>query len=192
MKRVFVITLMLLTFALLAGSIARPRLLYAFILLGPLLLIGVYDLAQRRHTILRNYPIVGHLRYMLEDARHHIRQYLIQGDKEGDPFTRPERAVAYQRAKQASDVQPFAPPVEPGVFGVVDWPTPDDGETRSDRGEPSAAAQPPRINAAATAPYANLTRLTPRIVPALCAKRPTHLAFSLNRIRRRPSSGSRS
>ena len=107
MKRAFVITLMLLTFALLAGSVAEPQLLYAFIVLGPLLLVGMYDLLQRRHTILRNYPIVGHLRYMLEDARHHIRQYLIQGDKEGDPFTRPERAVAYQRAKQASDVQPF-------------------------------------------------------------------------------------
>jgi len=44
---------------------------------------------------------------MLEDARHHIRQYLIQGDKEGDPFTRPQRSVVYQRAKGDSDVQPF-------------------------------------------------------------------------------------
>ncbi len=107
MKRVFLLALLTATLALLAASVVWPQALWAFIVLGPVLILGVYDLLQKRHTILRNYPIIGHLRYMLEDARHHIRQYLIQGDQEGDPFTRPQRAVVYQRAKKESDVQPF-------------------------------------------------------------------------------------
>ncbi|NNF51760.1 MAG: FMN-binding glutamate synthase family protein [Gammaproteobacteria bacterium] len=101
------IGLLLLTVAIGVGAIFVPELLWGFVLLGPVLLLCAYDLLQKRHTILRNYPVVGHLRYMLEDARHHIRQYLIQGDKEGDPFTRPQRSVVYQRAKGVSDVQPF-------------------------------------------------------------------------------------
>lgn len=101
------ISLVVLTVAIGAGAVFWPKLLWTFVLLGPLLLLCAHDLLQKRHTILRNYPVVGHLRYMLEDARHHIRQYLIQGDKEGDPFTRPQRSVVYQRAKGESDVQPF-------------------------------------------------------------------------------------
>ena len=101
------ITLVVLTVVIGVGAIYWPRLLWAFVLLGPILLLCAHDLLQKKHTILRNYPVVGHLRYMLEDARHHIRQYLIQGDKEGDPFTRPQRSVVYQRAKGDSDVQPF-------------------------------------------------------------------------------------
>ncbi len=101
------ISLLVLTLVIGAGSLVWPRLLWAFILLGPVLLLSAYDLVQKKHTILRNYPVIGHIRYMMEDARHHVRQYLIQGDKEGDPFTRPQRALVYQRAKGVSDVQPF-------------------------------------------------------------------------------------
>ncbi len=92
------ISLLVLTLVIGAGSFVWPALLWAFVLLGPVLLLSAYDLTQKSHTILRNYPVIGHLRYMLEDARHHVRQYLIQGDKEGDPFTRPQRSFVYQRA----------------------------------------------------------------------------------------------
>ncbi len=101
------ISLLVVTLLIGAGSFKWPALLWAFVLLGPVLLLSAYDLIQTKHTILRNYPVIGHFRYMLEDARHHVRQYLIQGDKEGDPFTRPQRSVVYQRAKGVSDVQPF-------------------------------------------------------------------------------------
>ncbi|MEL7448755.1 MAG: FMN-binding glutamate synthase family protein [Pseudomonadota bacterium] len=107
MKRVFLYLLIALTALLAAAAYVEPRALWAFVILGPVLLLTAYDMLQKRHTILRNYPLIGHVRYILEDARHHIRQYLIQGDKEGDPFTRPQRAVVYQRAKNVSDVQPF-------------------------------------------------------------------------------------
>ena len=120
MKKLFLISLVVATLALLGAALIWPPVLWAFVLLGPILLIGIYDLTQTRHTILRNYPIIGHMRYLLEDARHHIRQYLIQGDQEGDPFTRPERAVVYQRAKKESDVQPFGTLLDTGAVGY-EW-----------------------------------------------------------------------
>lgn len=107
MKRIFFYSLVVSTFALVLVALRWPAFWYAFIALGPILVLALYDMIQRRHTILRNYPVIGHVRYLLEDARHHIRQYLIQGDQEGDPFTRPQRSVVYQRAKLESDVQPF-------------------------------------------------------------------------------------
>ncbi|MFK8015633.1 MAG: FMN-binding glutamate synthase family protein [Gammaproteobacteria bacterium] len=120
MKKLFLIALVVATLALLVAAQFLPWALWGFVVLGPILLIGIYDLTQTRHTILRNYPIIGHMRYLLEDARHHIRQYLIQGDQEGDPFTRPERAVVYQRAKKESDVQPFGTLLDTGAVGY-EW-----------------------------------------------------------------------
>lgn len=77
--------------------------------LVPLALTGVggYDLLQTRHSILRNYPILGHFRYMFEAIRPEIRQYLVQGDTEEQPFSRAQRSVVYQRAKSVPDAQAF-------------------------------------------------------------------------------------
>lgn len=69
--------------------------------------LGVYDLLQTRHAILRNYPISGHIRFLLEKIRPEIRQYFFEGDKDGMPFPRDERAIVYQRAKRALDKRPF-------------------------------------------------------------------------------------
>jgi glutamate synthase domain-containing protein 2 len=70
--------------------------------------VGAWDLVQTRHAILRNYPILGHLRFALEFIRPEIRQYFIEGDVEqGEPFTRAQRSVVYQRAKGVPDVRPF-------------------------------------------------------------------------------------
>ncbi|MBO1530768.1 FMN-binding glutamate synthase family protein [Psychrobacter sp. F1192] len=69
--------------------------------------LGIYDLAQSRHSILRNYPIAGHIRYVLEDFRPEIRQYLLEDDKEQVPFSRQQRALVYQRAKNVSDTNAF-------------------------------------------------------------------------------------
>lgn len=80
---------------------------WVFVFLAPTSLLAAYDLIQKQHTILRNYPVIGHARYMLEDVRHQIRQYLIQGDNEGVPFTHAQRALVYRRAKNVSDILPF-------------------------------------------------------------------------------------
>ncbi len=78
-----------------------------FVIAGALLAVGFRDLLQTRHSILRSYPIVGHLRFLLEDVRAEIRQYFFESDTEGVPFSRNKRAIVYQRAKGAMDKRPF-------------------------------------------------------------------------------------
>jgi glutamate synthase domain-containing protein 2 len=69
--------------------------------------LGIRDLLQTHHSILRNYPIAAHLRFLLEEIRPEIRQYFFEGEKDGLPFPRDRRAVVYQRAKLALDKRPF-------------------------------------------------------------------------------------
>ena len=74
---------------------------------GALTCVGVYDLRQTRRSVLRNYPLIGHLRFMLEFIRPEIRQYFIESDNETTPFSRAQRSLVYQRAKGDSDKRPF-------------------------------------------------------------------------------------
>ena len=69
--------------------------------------VGIYDLVQTRHAILRNYPIIGHLRFFFEKIRPEMRQYFFEGDTDGRPFPRERRAIVYQRAKRQLDKKPF-------------------------------------------------------------------------------------
>ena len=69
--------------------------------------VGVHDLLQSKRSILRNYPVIGHLRFMLEFIRPEIRQYFIESDNEAAPFSRAQRSLVYQRAKGDSDKHPF-------------------------------------------------------------------------------------
>ncbi|MEM1314617.1 MAG: FMN-binding glutamate synthase family protein [Pseudomonadota bacterium] len=69
--------------------------------------LGVYDLMQRRHAILRNYPVIGHMRWLFEGIRPEIRQYLIESDEDEEPFSREARSLVYQRAKGQEDKRPF-------------------------------------------------------------------------------------
>ncbi len=79
----------------------------AFLLFAGLLWLGVYDLRQTKRSVLRNYPIIGHIRYMLEYVRPEIRQYFIESDSEATPFSRSQRSLVYQRAKGDPDKRPF-------------------------------------------------------------------------------------
>ncbi len=69
--------------------------------------LGIFDMQQSKSSILRNYPVIGHLRFMLEYVRPEIRQYFIEGDSEASPFSRAQRSLVYQRAKGESDKHPF-------------------------------------------------------------------------------------
>jgi glutamate synthase domain-containing protein 2 len=82
-------------------------LLAGLIVAALLVLIGIRDLTQKNHSILRNYPIAAHLRFLFEEIRPELRQYFFEGDKDGTPFSRDRRAVVYQRAKMQLDVRPF-------------------------------------------------------------------------------------
>src|SRR5580698_758577 len=72
-----------------------------------LVIIGAIDLIQTRHAVLRNYPLTAHIRFILEEIRPEIRQYFLESEKDGTPFSRDKRALVYQRAKRALDKRPF-------------------------------------------------------------------------------------
>ena len=72
-----------------------------------LTVIGLRDLKQTRHAILRNYPVIGHMRFFLEFIRPEIRQYFIESETEALPFSRAQRSLVYQRAKGEPDNRPF-------------------------------------------------------------------------------------
>jgi len=71
------------------------------------MLIGISDLRARRHSLLRNYPIVGHMRRIFESVRPMLRQYIVEGDNDEVPFSLEQRSIVYQRAKQARETRPF-------------------------------------------------------------------------------------
>ncbi len=85
----------------------RGGFLALAMLMAALVAVGLHDLTQTRHAILRNYPIAAHLRFLLEKIRPEIRQYFFEGDKDGAPFPRDKRAIVYQRAKKDLDKRPF-------------------------------------------------------------------------------------
>jgi glutamate synthase domain-containing protein 2 len=72
-----------------------------------LAIIGIHDVIQQRHSVLRNYPLTAHIRFILEEIRPEIRQYFLESEKDGTPFSRDNRAIVYQRAKRALDKRPF-------------------------------------------------------------------------------------
>ncbi|WP_245787225.1 FMN-binding glutamate synthase family protein [Amycolatopsis saalfeldensis] len=79
-------------------------------LAGPLLALavtGVHDLAQRRHSVLRNYPVLGHARFLLEGIRPELQQYFVERNFDGRPYDRDVRSIVYQRAKGTDAEEPF-------------------------------------------------------------------------------------
>ena len=92
-----------------------------YVLLFTLLLaVGARDVMQTRHSVLRNYPVIGHLRFLLEFIRPEMRQYFIEGDNEAAPFSRQQRSLVYQRAKNDSDKRPFGTQMDVGALGY-EW-----------------------------------------------------------------------
>lgn len=81
---------------------------------------GVHDLRQTRHAILRNYPVIGHLRFLLEYIRPEMRQYFIESDAEAAPFSRAQRSLVYQRAKGEPDNRPFGTQLDVTIAGY-EW-----------------------------------------------------------------------
>jgi len=82
-------------------------ILWLFLLVTPLILMGVFDIVQKHHAIRRNFPVIGRFRYMLESIRPEIQQYFVETDTEGRPLNRILRSVIYRRAKGETDTVPF-------------------------------------------------------------------------------------
>jgi glutamate synthase (ferredoxin) len=69
--------------------------------------VVVYDLAQKKHAILRNFPIVGHFRYLLESVGPELRQYIVTSNDEERPFSRDQRRWVYASAKRENNYVGF-------------------------------------------------------------------------------------
>lgn len=80
---------------------------YPAIATGLLTLVGIRDLTQTRQSIRRNYPLLSHFRFFFEMIRPEIRQYLLEDDNEETPFSRAQRSIVYQRAKDDVDKRAF-------------------------------------------------------------------------------------
>ena len=85
-----------------------------------LVLLGLRDVLQGKRAVLRNYPVIGHLRFFLEFIRPEIRQYFIESDNEAVPFSRQQRSLVYQRAKGDPDKRPFGTQLDVGAGGY-EW-----------------------------------------------------------------------
>jgi glutamate synthase domain-containing protein 2 len=88
----------------------------------PLLAIAVLDRIQKKHALLRNYPLLGRLRYLFESIRPEIRQYFFESDLDGKPFNRRQRSIVYQRSKNEKDTVAFgmqSDPTQPGYEWVA-------------------------------------------------------------------------
>ncbi len=90
-----------------ALSFVYPPTLFLLVLLLALVAIGIFDLVQTKHSLLRNYPIAAHIRFLLEEVRPEIRQYFLESDTDGMPFNRTLRSIVYSRAKGQLDKRPF-------------------------------------------------------------------------------------
>ena len=107
---------MLFTFTWVAFGVGALAALLCLFLAG----LGWRDSRQQRHSVLRNYPLIGHFRFLLEFIRPEIRQYFIESDHEAAPFSRQQRSLVYQRAKGDADKRPFGTQLDVGAAGY-EW-----------------------------------------------------------------------
>ena len=107
---------LLALFSLVAFGVGWLALLLCVLLAG----VGVHDLRQTKSSILRNYPVIGHLRFLLEFIRPEMRQYFIESDAEAAPFSRSQRSLVYQRAKGEMDNRPFGTQLDVSTHGY-EW-----------------------------------------------------------------------
>lgn len=82
------------------------------VLLTCLYLVGIYNTAQTKHAILRNFPVLGYFRYFFEGISPEMQQYFIERETDGKPFPRHQRSAAYRRAKNLSDTVAFGTQLE--------------------------------------------------------------------------------
>ncbi|WP_133139008.1 FMN-binding glutamate synthase family protein [Legionella genomosp. 1] len=81
--------------------------IWCIVFLVPIIIVGIYDLIQTKHSVLRNFPVLGHFRFIMEFLRPEIQQYFIADDQEELPYNREIRSMVYERAKNVRDTIPF-------------------------------------------------------------------------------------
>lgn len=106
-RNIFVVSAVLSSTAVAGASFFWPGAAVLWLVVGPYILIGWRDMWQKKHTILRLYPVIGHFRYFFESIRPEIQQYFVEDDMNGAPVSREFRSLIYQRAKGMRDTRPF-------------------------------------------------------------------------------------
>ncbi|MGB1041500.1 MAG: FMN-binding glutamate synthase family protein [Flavobacteriales bacterium] len=107
MRNIFIFLSIIAIVAISLVSLFVTPIWWVFFIVGPIILVGTYDIFQKKHAILRNFPVIGHFRYMLEGIRPEIMQYFVETDTEGRPFDRIDRSLVYRRAKNVTETSPF-------------------------------------------------------------------------------------
>lgn len=106
-RAIFIIISITLLLAIGLISLLWSPVLWSLVFFGLLIFLGVTDILQTKQTIKKNFPIIGHGRYLLEKVRPEIMQYFVETDTEGRPINRMFRSLVYQRAKKNNDTIPF-------------------------------------------------------------------------------------
>ena len=100
----------------LIGHFWKP-FLWLLIFAIPYTLIGLYDIFISTHNVLRSYPVIGHIRSMMEQIRPEMQQYFVATNQSERPFNRETRSLVYQRAKHVTDTLPFGTQKDIGAMG---------------------------------------------------------------------------
>ncbi len=107
MRTLFIVVSVAVVVAVGAVALVWPPILWSLVVILPLIARGVADMLQTKQAIKRNFPLIGHARYLLEMVRPEINQYFVESNSDGRPFSRNDRSVIYQRAKGELDTLPF-------------------------------------------------------------------------------------
>ena len=90
-RKTFIIIAIILNTIIIGTSIIWKPIIWSLIVVGPIIILGFYDILQTKHTIKKNFPVVGNFRYLLEKIRPEIMQYFVETDTQGRPFNRLKR-----------------------------------------------------------------------------------------------------
>src|SRR6188768_3359870 len=97
-KQLFAIASTLLIISLCFNYFLKTGFVFSAVVVV-LIIVGFYNTIQQKHAILRNFPVLGYFRYMFEKIAPEIQQYFIERSTDGKPFSRNQRSLVYQRAK---------------------------------------------------------------------------------------------
>lgn len=114
------ITSLVINTLIIRSAYLNPTYYWWLIISMPLLGIIIFNIIQKKHAILRNYPLLGYLRYLFESIRPEIRQYFFESDADGKPFNRRQRSIVYQRAKNVKQTVAFGMQTDPTQVGY-EW-----------------------------------------------------------------------
>lgn len=117
---IILILVLLSAVALKEGYTGNEEWYWILCLTLPLLLLAILNIRQKKHALLRNFPVVGYLRYFFESFRPEIRQYFFESDLDGKPFNRRQRSIVYQRAKNERQTVAFGMQSDPNAPGF-EW-----------------------------------------------------------------------